>query len=132
MISASARAAATRTAASCRYTEPSNWPILGIPELSRVFSLSFRCAAARAKNRSAARITASVIERERNALRNANAWTVRMAKFISTIPISNQGWKLKLTLDFPICIFILLSHIFYDIYTRRAICFIIILHNIVL
>lgn len=125
MISVSARAAATRTAASFRYTKPSNWLILGIPELSRVYSLSFLCAGARVKNQSAAKITVNVIEQERNVPRNANVWIVKMAKFISTIHISNQGWKLKLTLDFPICIFILLFLISFMIYILEAICSII-------
>jgi hypothetical protein len=113
MINVYAQAAATKTAASFKYTKLNNLPILGILELLRVFNHLFRFADVLVKNRNAAKITANAIEQVRNALRNANAWTVRMAKFISTIPISNQGWKLKLTLDFPICIFILLFfHIF--------------------
>ena len=116
MISVSARAAATKTAASFKFTRLSNWLILGILGLLRVYNLLFRCAGVRVKNRSAAKITVNVIEQERNVLNNVSVWIVRMVRFISTIHISNQEWKLKLTLDFLTCIFILLLlHIFYDI-----------------
>lgn len=116
MISVSARAAATKMAASFKFTKLSNWLILGILELLRVYNLLFRCAGVRVKNRSAAKITVNVTEQERNVLNNASVWIVRMVRFISTIHISNQEWKLKLTLDFLTCIFILLLlHIFYDI-----------------
>jgi hypothetical protein len=116
MISVSARAAATKTAASFKFTKLSNWLILGILELLKVYNLLFRCVGVRVKNRSAAKITVNVIEQERNVLNNVSVWIVRMARFISTIHISNQEWKSKLTLDFLTCIFILLLlHIFYDI-----------------
>lgn len=116
MISVSARAAATKTAASFKFTKLSNWLILGILGLLRVYILLFRCASVRVKNRSAAKITVNVIEQERNVLNNVSVWIVRMVRFISTIHISNQECKLKLTLDFLTCIFILLLlHIFYDI-----------------
>lgn len=116
MISVSARAAATKTAASFKFTKLSNWLILGILELLKVYNLLFHCVGVRVKNRSAAKITVNVFEQERNVLNNVSVWIVRMARFISTIHISNQEWKLKLTLDFLTCIFILLLlHIFYDI-----------------
>ena len=116
MISVSARAAATKTAASFKFTKLSNWLILGILELLRVYNLLFHCVGVRVKNRSAAKITVNVFEQERNVLNNVSVWIVRMARFISTIHISNQEWKSKLTLDFLTCIFILLLlHIFYDI-----------------
>ena len=116
MISVSARAAATKTAASFKFIKLSNWLILGILELLKVYNLLFHCVGVRVKNRSAAKITVNVFEQERNVLNNVSVWIVRMVRFISTIHISNQEWKLKLTLDFLTCIFILLLlHIFYDI-----------------
>ena len=116
MISVSARAAATKTAASFKFTKLSNWLILGILGLLRVYNLLFHCAGVRVKNRSAAKITVNVIEQERNVLNNVSVWIVRMVRFISTIHISNQECKLKLTPDFLTCIFILrLLHNLYDI-----------------
>lgn len=113
MINVYAQAAATKMAASSKYTKLNSLPILGILGLLRVFNPLFPFAGVLVKNRSAAKITANAIEQERSVQKNANAWIVRMVKFINTILISNQGWKLKLTLDFLTCIFILLFfHIF--------------------
>ena len=111
MISVSVPAAATKMAVSFRFTKLSNWLILGILELLRVYKLLYHYGSVPVKNRSAAKITVNVIEQGRNVLNNVSVWIVRMVKFIIMIHISNQGWKLKLTLDFLTFIFILLFFI---------------------